>query len=397
MRFSTIRILTTALLAVLTLPFPDTSVSQTNLTVPAGQRLAVRLDSQLSSNDSKTNQRFSTTLVVDIAVNGAVALRRGDKIYGRVIEAKKAGRVVRKAGLNCELTEVVRGTSRYPIITYPFDIEGEKSGDVKKIAVKAAAGAVIGGADLAARMAKGGTALAVITPGKQIELPKGIIVEFYLSQPVTVQALTVPVALDPVQTALKTSNSNTENAKRLMQYRWRDRIELKKDGETKSVKEMLVSFDDKGNRKLEPIGAQEEKSKRGLRGRIQKKKKKKVKELIDSVREMISSYAMMSPGQTVDYLQKSSWSPAADDLNGTVQFEGVDVMNPGDWVVLWIDMTTYQPRKLYFKVALGDDVLQGEINYKNLDSGVFYSAETKFVMPTKKIEGTVQSTEHHQL
>jgi hypothetical protein len=378
------------------LVLPIIAESQTTVTVPAGQRLMVRLDSRLSSDGNDTNDRFTAMLASDIAVNGAVALRHGDKIHGRILEAKKGGRVVRKAAFACELRDIVRGTQTHPIITFPFEIEGERTGDIKKIAVKAALGGVIGGSDMAKRMAASGTAIAVITSGNQIELPEGVFVEFYLKEPLTVPALTAPVQLDLSSTALNYSKAWGANAKALMEYRWRSRIEIKKDEEIKSTKEMLVSFEN-GKQKLEPIGYEQEKSKRGLRGKIQKKKQKKAKELVDSVSELVGSYAMMSAGQTVDFLQKSAWSPAGGELNGTVQFEGVDVLNPGDWLTLWIDMQTYQPRKLYFKAAVGEDAVQAEIDFSNLESGIFYAAETHWAMPTKELKGTVENTEHHRL
>jgi hypothetical protein len=387
-------VLGVTLVAVMAMPI--IAESQTNVTVPAGQRLMVHLDSKLSSDGSKTNDRFTATLVSDIAVNGAVAFRRGDRINGRVLEAKKGGRVIRKAAFSCELRDIVRSGQTYPIITYPFDIEGERTGDVKKIAVKAALGGVIGGADLAKRMAASGTAIAIITPGHQIELPEGVFVEFYLEQPVTAPALTVPVELDLDATALNYSKVWDDNARALTEYRWRSRIEIKKDEEVKSAKEMLVSFEN-GEQKLEPIGFEQEKKKRGLRGKLQKRKQKKAKELVDSVSDLVRSYAMMSAGETVDFLRNCTWAPAGGNLNGAVQFEGIDVLHAGDWVTLWIDMLTYQPRKLCFKSAVGEDVVQAEIDFSTLDSNVFYAAETSWAMPTKQLKGTVANTEHHRL
>ena len=84
-------------------------------------------------------------------------------------------------------------------------------------------------------------------------------------------------------------------------------------------------------------------------------------------------------------------------MTGSVQFEAIDVLNPGDWVVVWIDMMTYQPRKLYFKTALDEEAVQAEIVFRNRDDGSYYAAETWWVMPTKKLKGTIENTEHHRL
>jgi hypothetical protein len=383
----------TVLVAVMIQPVPAGARSM--ITVPAGTRVIARLDSKLSSDGNEDGDRFSATLVVDIAVNGAVAFRGGDKIYGMILEARNAGRVLRKAGFSCELRGIVRDGETVPIVTHPFDIDGERSGDVKKIAVKAVVGGAVGGGDMAKRMAASGSAIAVITKGKQIEMPQGIFVEFYLSAPVTVRPLTAPVQLDPASIALNYSKVVGDNAKSIMVYRWRSSMQLKKDEEVKSTKDMLVSFEN-GEPRIEPIGV-EEKGKRGLRGKIQKRKQKKTKELIDEIGDLVRSYTMMSGGQSVDFLQKSTWSPAGGEMNRSIQFEAVDVLNPGDWVVVWIDMVTYQPRRLYLKAVLDEEAVQAEIFFRTLNDGSFYAAETRWVMPTKKLKGTIENTDHQRL
>ena len=84
------------------------------------------------------------------------------------------------------------------------------------------------------------------------------------------------------------------------------------------------------------------------------------------------------------------------ELDRTVQFEAVDVLNPGDWVVVWIDMQTFQPRELYFKASLDDEAVQAGIVFRLLDDGVFYAAETRWDMPTKELKGTIENTEHQR-
>ncbi len=81
--------------------------AQQKITLPAGTRLVVMPNSTLNSGKNKTGDRISVAFAADLSVNGAVVARRGDNIFGRVTEAKKAGRVVRKPSLVIELTDLV--------------------------------------------------------------------------------------------------------------------------------------------------------------------------------------------------------------------------------------------------------------------------------------------------
>ncbi len=131
--------------------------AQQKITLPAGTRLVVMPKSTLNSGKSETGHRIAVTLAADHSVNGVVVARRGNTIFGRVTEAKKAGRVVRKASLVIELTDlVVTEGTMYPIKTHPFGIEGGESGEIKKIIRRATIGGIIGGADIAKRMVKTG-------------------------------------------------------------------------------------------------------------------------------------------------------------------------------------------------------------------------------------------------
>ena len=63
-----------------------------------------------SSNDSK-GKRFTTTLETDLVVNGVMVARAGSKVYGRVADAKSAGRYTGKSTLDLRLSELTVGSS----------------------------------------------------------------------------------------------------------------------------------------------------------------------------------------------------------------------------------------------------------------------------------------------
>ena len=68
-------------------PCPD------QITIPAGTFVTVRVDQFLSSDKNKAGDGFSATLSRPLVADGLVVARRGETLGGRVVDAKKAGRV----------------------------------------------------------------------------------------------------------------------------------------------------------------------------------------------------------------------------------------------------------------------------------------------------------------
>lgn len=381
----------TIAILLLSLLLSDALPAQEMVTVPAGTRLVVFPNTTLNSAKNKTGDRFSVILAADLTADGVLVARRGDKIFGAIVESKKAGRVVRKAGMVLELNDIVIDNKMYPIVCHQLDLTGEKTGDLKKVTVKGAIGGVIGGAEQARRMAGMGMAVAIITPGKQIEVLDKALIEFYLSQPATLPALAQPLVIDAGQTATRYLQVNGQNMKALTRYSWTSQLEVNVKGEVKTTKRMFNHFDEHGKMVVEPIGAQEQKKKRGIRGKIQKKKQTKMQELADQIGETTRSYTMMTPEMTQFLFQRGSISQSDD---GAIQVEGIDIINPGDWIALWIDGQSYRPRKLIFKTVMGEEGLQAEVEYRKLPDGTFYAAVSEIFMPGKKLLGTLENFNH---
>lgn len=156
-------------------------------TISAGTKLMVRTETALVTGQAKSGDRFTALLEADIVVGGNLIAARGSTVYGRVSESKKAKRVVGVAKLVIELTDIMIGGQLYPLQTEQIGYEGERSGTLKKVALGAATGAVIDGSDGAKTGAAVGAGVAVLTKGKQIEVPARSLLEFRMTQPVQIK------------------------------------------------------------------------------------------------------------------------------------------------------------------------------------------------------------------
>ncbi len=159
----------------------------TSVTLPAGTVLMVRINDSVSSK-SAPGTNFTAKLEYDLAANGVVAAKAGTVIYGKVQSSSQAGRLRGQSTLDIRLTQMVPNGSPIPLMTTSYAQQGANEG--RKTARAAAAGAVIGNnAGDGGRGGEGaawGVAAAGLKPGETLTVPPGALLEFSLTQPVTV-------------------------------------------------------------------------------------------------------------------------------------------------------------------------------------------------------------------
>jgi len=161
---------------------------QKMITVPAGTTILVRM---LDTVDS----RFTALLETNLVVNGSVIVPKGNTVYGRLAQAKQAGRATGSSELQLELTDIVVGGTAYPMLTSDYQVKGSSSGkrSAKRVLGGAGLGAAIGG--IAGNAGKGaaigataGAVGAVAQKGQSVNVPSETLLEFRLQQPASLPA-----------------------------------------------------------------------------------------------------------------------------------------------------------------------------------------------------------------
>src|SRR5262249_45208069 len=80
-------------------PVAATPAARAQLTVPAGTKLVVRIDSSLSTKTNDAGDRFTATLEEPIVVEGRTVAPRGTTCTGHITQAAASGRMEGKADL----------------------------------------------------------------------------------------------------------------------------------------------------------------------------------------------------------------------------------------------------------------------------------------------------------
>ncbi len=168
----------------------------TNITVPAGQTMLVRMIDGVDSKHNEVGDVFHASLETDVVVNNVLVARRGSDVYGRLAYAKEAGHFSGSSELQLELTRLMIDGREFPVVSGDYTLKGKgRGGDTaKKVGGGAAAGAVIGaiagggaGAAIGAGVGSAvGVGAQVFTRGHEVRVPSETLLEFRLDQPVNV-------------------------------------------------------------------------------------------------------------------------------------------------------------------------------------------------------------------
>jgi hypothetical protein len=169
------------------------------ITIPAGTKLGVRLNTSVASNASRVEDPVEATLISPVTIGDSVVVPTGSLLKGYVSSARRSGKVKGRASLGLRFGTLTARGQAYPIAAQISRVApATKAQDAAKIAIPAAGGAGIGalvggktGAGVGALIGGGaGTAVVLATPGKEVSLPHGSVLSLRLQKALTVR---VPV------------------------------------------------------------------------------------------------------------------------------------------------------------------------------------------------------------
>jgi hypothetical protein len=156
--------------------------------VPAGTTLTVRMAEDVSTRTHGDGQQFTVVLESDLVAAGSVVAPRGAKAYGILSQVKQSRRLVGQSEMTIMLTKLMSGRRLVPIKTSVTKAVAEKTGrSTMRRAVRGAAlGALIDGKGGASTGAKVGLGASILTGGSSVNVPKGTLLDFNLVAPLEV-------------------------------------------------------------------------------------------------------------------------------------------------------------------------------------------------------------------
>jgi G3E family GTPase len=170
----------------------------------------------------------------------------------------------------------------------------------------------------------------------------------------TVAIVGLITATIAAQTNQKLAQAQKENARALMQYEWKSRTEIQKDGETKKDQLVLMRYDSNGELQQAVIASSPEPDlpTRGLRGLIARNKKNEFMKKIEDLRHLVKSYS--EPETMQRFMATAKVTPEQN----LVRLKGFDVLQSGDSMTIWIDMISKKQRRIEIQTAMDEKPVQ---------------------------------------
>src|SRR5690348_1898465 len=170
------------------------AASGANVLVPAGTHIVVRMIDGIDSDQNRVGDTFQASLEDPLIVDSTQIAAKGTTVYGKLEQAKSAGRIQGQSELRLVLTGIMLNGATRNIVTGDYEVQGSSRGHqtAKRAGIGALTGGVIGaiagggkGAAIGAGVGAGaGTAVSVMTHGQQVHVPSETVLDFTLEQPV---------------------------------------------------------------------------------------------------------------------------------------------------------------------------------------------------------------------
>jgi hypothetical protein len=177
--------------------YPPPQQTSGPVTIPAGTLLQIRLSEPLDVAKVQDGTVFQATVASDVFQGNVLAIPRGAVLQGTVVKVKKPSGLGGNSELELQVTSLNLGGNSYPLLTDTWASKGpNKAGYTAGNTVGGAAiGAIIGGligrgpGAAVGAVAGGATGLAAsgATNGPRLYLPAESLLNFHLSNAVTVQ------------------------------------------------------------------------------------------------------------------------------------------------------------------------------------------------------------------
>jgi hypothetical protein len=164
--------------------------------VPAGTDLVLTLETGVSSESARPDQRVRARVAKPVIVGGMTVIPEGATVTGSVVSAERAGRVKGRASVSLRFNEVVVLNTPYRISTERVSrtAAATKGDDAKTIGIGAGVGTAIGaiaggkkGAAIGAGIGGGaGTGAVLATRGDEMTIPAGATLRTQITEQVRI-------------------------------------------------------------------------------------------------------------------------------------------------------------------------------------------------------------------
>jgi hypothetical protein len=177
-------------------PTSEARPERTEVTIPAGERVTVRMIDAIDSDRNEAGQVFRASLASPLVSRGRVVVPTGAPVTVVLANESDAGRIKGRSSLEVRLARLEYRGRSYRLSSTLYEEQGKARGKqtATRTGIGAAAGAIIGaiaggGKGAAIRSAVGGggaVGYQLFTRGQKVKIPSETMLAFRLTAPLTI-------------------------------------------------------------------------------------------------------------------------------------------------------------------------------------------------------------------
>lgn len=189
-----------------------------------------------------------------------------------------------------------------------------------------------------------------------------------------------------------------ENAAQLRQYSFKQRSEVRLNGDVRSVKLDQVRFDLDGKLQrtpLTPVAAETPKA-RGLRGKVAAQKREEMVDYIERLMSLAQRYMAPTPGNLEKLSEKAEFWKGQGGSGNQVRIQAMDFVKGGDSFIWTLDAVAKAPVRMEARTELDGAPVSITADYRNLPGGPNYVARAIIKSERKGLEIKVESFDYQR-
>jgi len=208
----------------------------------------------------------------------------------------------------------------------------------------------------------------------------------------------VPAAQAQGGAVLAISGNMAENAEKLKQYTFKQKVEFYLKGELKKTTVSQVHFDSNGQRvavPLESTPAAESQQRGGRFARkIAEEKKDEMKDYVERLIGLMGQYFPPNPDKIKDAAKRAEFSQPAP---GEAAVAFYDYLKTGDSMTMTLEAAEKRITEIAVKSSLDDDPVSILVSMSQLPNGPNYPSSTNLKSDAKQVELRISTYDYQPL
>ncbi|MFD2200927.1 hypothetical protein [Shivajiella indica] len=197
-----------------------------------------------------------------------------------------------------------------------------------------------------------------------------------------VSSFQLQAQIDKETLSLNISKAEEANQLKLKEYIWKRRSDVFIESQLKLTTITEFSYSANGELETKIVDAETTVEKKpGFRGKAQASAAEDKMEYIEKALKIALDYTFMTKGELLDFFSKAT----VTEKNGLIEAVADDVHVKGDRLMVGVDPDTHMFTYKEFTSLLGQDKIEGKLNYEKFSDGTNHLSTTMLNLPAQKM------------